>query len=243
MVSQAMILTDAFERLNALAKIVSASRYLEIGVAKGHTFRKVNVQFKVAVDPRFRLDIDSIANSSTVFHEVTSDEFFESLASKYQLFDLIYLDGMHTFEQTLRDFTASIPFSHARTIWLLDDTCPSSWLAANPNRQFTDRFRGRFRLSDRNWMGDVYKVVFAIHDFFPQFNYATFPGHGQTVVWLETRNNFTPTWNSMEKISRMNYLHFLRFRESHMKFAQGPEILNVINSSLNARVSVATHSR
>ena len=25
-------------------------------------------------------------------------------------------------------------------------------------------------------MGDVFKVVFAIHDFFPQFSYATFGG-------------------------------------------------------------------
>ncbi len=37
------MLTEAHERLNALAGINAARRYLEIGVATGATFVKVNV--------------------------------------------------------------------------------------------------------------------------------------------------------------------------------------------------------
>ena len=228
-----MMLTKSFERLNALAKINSASKYLEVGVAKGNTFNKVNVPHKVAVDPRFRFNVQDHADQKTIFYEVTSDLFFSKLASQHDEFDLIYLDGLHTFEQTFRDFCASLRNSHKRTIWLIDDTHPSSWIAAIPNQRSVFRLRKYLRSRDTRWMGDVFKVVFAIHDFFPQFSYATFLGHGQTVIWLENRDNFTPTWNSIEKISRLGYWDFLKFRDSHLLILEPSKILESVEKSIN----------
>jgi len=224
-------LGDRFERLNALATIASASRYLEIGVAKGATFDRVNIPYKVGVDPKFKCDVSARSNGNTVFHEVTSDVFFTTLAHEHGTFDLIYLDGLHTFEQTLRDFCASLRHAHARTIWLLDDTVPTDWWAARPRRDLAWRLRRRFGPKRKGWMGDVYKVVFVIHDFFPQFSYATFPNHGQTVIWPETRWNFTPTWNSLEKISRLGYRDFQRYRDSHMAIMGAAEILEAVEQS------------
>ncbi len=217
------------ERLNALAKINNARTYLEIGVASGSTFSHVKVPFKVAVDPKFEFDATQRATQTEIYHEVTSDIFFSQLTSDYQPFDLIYLDGLHTFEQTFRDFCASMNCSHSRTIWLLDDTCPTSLLAAHPNQIFALRLREKTRIiRDRRWMGDVYKVVFAIHDFFPQFSYATFPEHGQTAVWLETRTDFSPTWNSFKKISHMKYRDFLKHRNTYMNFMESSQIFAAI---------------
>ena len=225
------MLTSRIERLNALADINSASTYLEIGVAKGATFAQVEVPFKVAVDPKFLFDVHHRADQHTIFHEVTSDVFFAKLASDHVDFDLIYLDGLHTFEQTFRDFCASIGHSHDGTIWLIDDTCPSGWLAANRNRRVTRGVRKFLRIRDRAWMGDVFKVVFAIHDFFPQFSYATFPRRGQTVVWRASRKSFTPTWNSFERISRLGYRDYLRLRDSHMRIMEAPAILESVRNS------------
>jgi hypothetical protein len=225
------MLAERFERLNALAKMTSASRYLEIGVAKGSTFTRVDVPYRVGVDPRFKLDVHAHANPNTIFHEVTSDAFFATLAHGHGTFDLIYLDGLHTFEQTFRDFCASLRHANARTLWLLDDTHPSGWWAARPRRDMAWRLRRRIGPKRKGWMGDVYKVVFVIHDFFPQYSYATFPEHGQTVVWSETRRNFTPTWNSLEKISRLGYREFLRFRDTHLSVMEAPRILEAVQRS------------
>lgn len=222
------------ERLNALTKINAAQTYLEIGVATGGTFSQVTVPFKVAVDPKFEFDASKRATATDIYHEVTSDVFFSQLAANYQSFDLIYLDGLHTFEQTFRDFCASLRYSHQGTIWLLDDTYPTSLLAAHPNQMLALKLREKTRITrDRRWMGDVYKVVFAIHDFFPQFNYATFPGHGQTAVWMENRTNFAPTWNSFKKLSRMNYRDFLKYEDSHMKVLDPSLIFERIKQSRN----------
>lgn len=222
------MLKKRFERLNALAEITSAVKYLEIGVNAGETFRRVKVSRKVAVDPRFRFNTQEYADEQTIFHEVTSDEFFAKLAPDHGEFDLIYLDGLHTFEQTFRDFCASLRYSHSRTLWLIDDTHPSSWLASLPNYRFVRNSRKVLGIRERKWMGDVYKVVFAIHDFFPQFSYATFPDHGQTAVWLETRSNFNPTWNSLKKISDLSYLDFQKFKDSHLRILDYSEILDSI---------------
>jgi hypothetical protein len=80
-------------------------------------------------------------------------------------------------------------------------------------------------------MGDVYKVVFLIHDFFPQYSYATFQGHGQTAVWLETRKDFTPTWNSLGKIGRLGYRDFLRLKDSHLSIMEDQRILEAVERS------------
>jgi hypothetical protein len=225
------------QRLNALAKINSAARYLEVGVSKGITFNQVDIPFKVAVDPKFRFKVQDYASQNTIFHEVTSDLFFSKLAPIYGEYDLIYLDGLHTFEQTFRDFCASLCYAHARTIWLIDDTHPTGRLAAIPDHQFVKRSRKVLRIKDARWMGDVFKAVFAIHDFFPQFSYATFPEHGQTAIWLETRENFLPTWNSLEKISRLSYGDFLKFRDSHLSIMPPSQILETIEKKIRGSIS------
>jgi len=222
------MLTYRYERLNALAKIISAATYLEIGVAKGETFSKVDIPFKIGVDPKFQFNINDYTNQHTLFHNVKSDIFFSRFASKYSKFDLIYLDGLHTFEQTFRDFCSSLRYSHAKTIWLIDDTYPSSWLASWPNHTASQLVRRLFFSRDRRWMGDVFKVVLAIHDFFPQYSYATFSGHGQTAVWLSRRKDFTPTWNSLKKIRCLGYFEFLQLRESHLLIMEGSKIIESI---------------
>lgn len=222
------MLAERHERLNALARINSASKYLEVGVERGATFARVNVPYKVGVDPKFEFDVRECADGQTVFHEVTSDCFFSRLAPAHGPFDLIYLDGLHTFDQTFRDFCASLRYSHAGTIWLLDDTHPSGRLAAIPNLPFARRLNWLLKRENADWMGDVYKVVFAIHDFFPQFTYATFTGHGQTAVWLETRKDFRPSWNSLKKISGLGYSGFLKFRDSHMSIMEPAELLRSV---------------
>lgn len=220
------------ERINALAKLNGAQRYLEIGVQKGETFLEVDVPYKVAVDPEFRLDTRKAGNANTIFHEETSDEFFAKHAAKHGKFDLFYLDGLHIFEQTFRDFCASLGSSNDRTLWLIDDTHPPTMAAAERDTADVRKLRKIAGGTKPAWMGDVYKVVFAIHDFFPQLSYATFPGHGQTAIWRQTRKAFKPRWNSMEAISRARYQEYLIARDEIMCVRKPETILATIEKAL-----------
>ena len=233
------------ERLNALARINAARSYLEIGVNKGGTFLCIETPRRVAFDPNFLFDTQSHKSEATSFYEVTSDVYFSEIASPQDQFDLIFLDGLHTFEQTFRDFCASLSHSHQKTIWVIDDTNPVSWAAAaRKQRQLSARVVRRL-LRDRrlHWMGDVFKVVFAIHDFFPQFSYATFCEHGQTVVRHQTREQFLPSWDSLAKITRLNYWDFLDARDSHLNIMQEGELLTCVATALRQLSDVGADAR
>ncbi|HET7247078.1 MAG TPA: class I SAM-dependent methyltransferase [Streptosporangiaceae bacterium] len=47
----------------------------------------------------------------TIFAEMTSDEFFAGLPTG-KTYDLIFIDGLHTFEQAYRDLCNAIVHSH-----------------------------------------------------------------------------------------------------------------------------------
>ncbi len=170
-------------------------------------------------------------------HEVTSDHYFTEIANGSEPFDLIYLDGLHTFEQTFRDFCASLRYSHERTIWLVDDTMPVSFLASFRNPRLARWVRMRLGIKNKSWMGDVYKVVFAIHDFFPQFSYATLDHPGQTVLWMETRRNFGPSWSSLAAITNLGYRDYLRLKETHLNLSEAEALYDKLRAVVGSRAA------
>ncbi|HET6197695.1 MAG TPA: hypothetical protein VFE12_18170, partial [Acetobacteraceae bacterium] len=79
--------------------------YLEIGVNKGETFHSLGNCQKIGVDPAFLFDVNAYQGNPDIgLYQISSDEFFGRLPAGKGRFDVIYLDGLHTFEQTLRDF-------------------------------------------------------------------------------------------------------------------------------------------
>ena len=210
------------KRLRRLAALIGAKRYLEIGVFRGETFFKVPVPSKTAVDPVFEFDREARASEGVQFHQMPSDAFFAR--HDCEPFDLIYLDGLHTVEQTLRDLLASFRFAHPKTIWLLDDTVPNDEFSTLKDKALCNRLRRSLGNSDRQWMGDVFKTVYFIADMMPHLSYATFTGHGQTVVWQEVRRDFTPAFNDLEATARASFARFVETRDRIMNFMSDDEI-------------------
>jgi len=208
------VLATRHGRLNALGRLNSARRYLEIGVHKAKTLRNVQVEFKTAVDPVFAFERSELARHNVEYHEVTSDDFFAQASPNLQPFDVVYLDGLHVYEQTLRDLTNALRFSHARTLILIDDTLPVSFLAAE-----RDQSRVRFAREfvphvDKQWMGDVFKIIPFLHDYMPDLNWFTFPGHGQTVVFRRPRTLGKPCCATLGELATLDYIDFLKLRKT-----------------------------
>jgi hypothetical protein len=197
-------------RIKMLADSLQARHYLEIGVSKGITFCAVNIEQKTAVDPKFMFDISSIANDNTLFKETTSDEFFSTLAVNHK-YDIIFIDGLHTFEQTYRDLCNSLLHCHEQTVFLIDDTKPNDVYSSIPHHGKAIKYRKNAGINSKQWHGDVFKIVFALHDFHPALNYRTIVGSGntQTLVWRSNNGWRKPLFNSLEKISRLSYFDLL----------------------------------
>ncbi|HEX4080354.1 MAG TPA: class I SAM-dependent methyltransferase [Rhizomicrobium sp.] len=205
---------ESARRINRLARMLAAQNYLEIGVQRGRTFCFVNIPEKIAVDPAFKFDT-SARPGNEQFFSLTSDEWFTQFAHG-KLFDVIFIDGLHEFGQAFRDFCNSFFVSHPRTIWLIDDTIPSDIYSAWPDeRQSVELRRNELERIvgtkvPKRWSGDVFKLVIAIHDYFPLLSYCTIMDGGkpQTVVWRQARPKFEPLVGSLEAVSRLTYFEF-----------------------------------
>lgn len=184
------------ERSNVVQSVLNLftdPAYLEIGVSKGVTFHKIRAKTKVAVDPKFDFDLESAKreNVNSKYYQITSDEYFGSAAEPKSLFDVIYLDGLHTAEQTLRDFLNAILFLKADGVIVIDDVKPRNHLASIPDRVVFNEVRRALGLTNqKTWMGDVYKVIFFLSTFVQQFEYRTVTdNHGQSIAWRRARRN------------------------------------------------------
>lgn len=168
--------------------------YLEIGVNAGETFHQVQARHKVAVDPLFVFDVDEArkANSNAVYHEIPSDEYFGTIIAPDTKFDVIYLDGLHTFEQTLRDLINALDHLTPNGVIVIDDVRPPSYLASLPDRENYFKVRTVTKVTDKSWMGDVYRLIWFIDTFFQNLSYRTIANnHGQAVVWRQRRESVT----------------------------------------------------
>jgi hypothetical protein len=185
--------------------------YLEVGVDQGDTFRFIIAAHKVAVDPNFKFALPP--NTSAVeYHPVTSDEYFASRCPALKCFDVVYLDGLHTFEQTLRDMLNAVLRLKSGGIVIIDDVLPASYHSALPS--LDDAFRVRDYLAagnpaliaDNTWMGDVYKLAFFVQTFMQQLSYATVQeNHGQLILWSAVRPAAAMAQRSMLDVAVLSF--------------------------------------
>lgn len=217
------------EVINRIAERLSAKSYLEIGVETGVTFRKVTIADKVGVDPDLKVDPSSLDG---VFYSNFSDAFFEKLRAgeiERDGFDVIFIDGLHTFEQSLRDLLNAIEFLRPGGVIVIDDVRPTDALAALRSHQRCRELKERVASPDRNWMGDVFKTIAFLHDYLLAFDYATTSGDtAVTVLWRSSSvKNRSPKFTEIGSISALNYVDLLE-DDSFLKPEPFDQILSKI---------------
>lgn len=142
---------DHIDRMNAKV-------YLEIGVERGINFFQTQAPVKIAVDPRFKIPNRPKNTESVYFYEVPSDDFFESdYKPKLEKdgIDVALVDGLHTYEQSLRDMVNCAEYLNEGGVIVVHDCYPKNEAASLPDMQAAIKhytFNGA-------WNGDVYKAI------------------------------------------------------------------------------------
>jgi len=143
--------------------------YLEIGVSRGATFRRIIADEKIAVDPAFRLSARSrrLADAkarTTHYFETTSDAFFanETAFLEQHGIDVALIDGLHTYTQVVRDVENILRYLRDDGVIFLHDCNPIRASIAYPARSCAD-FRAQNHwwdiLGNIFWSGDVWKAI------------------------------------------------------------------------------------
>ena len=125
-----------FDIINNAIKIKKYKNYLEIGCFENENFDKINIESKTGVDP---------VSGGTV--RDTSDNFF----LKNQIFyDIIFIDGLHIYNQVRKDIANSLKFLKPNGIIILHDCLPL---------KIRDQMVPR---SHEHWNGDTWKALVRI---------------------------------------------------------------------------------
>lgn len=162
---------DYYSVLHAVHAKYSPATYLEIGVAQGRSLALVGKQARaIGIDPdtaeQGRMMYMSPENCPLLFR-TTSDDFFDRADLPALLeadtLAMAFLDGLHLFEQTLRDFINVERFSGPETMVFIHDGLPVNRLVAERNRKTAF------------WVGDVWKIIPCLKEVRPDLEIITFP--------------------------------------------------------------------
>ena len=121
------------DMINYFIKKNNYKSYLEIGCDKNQIFSQIDLNKKIGVDPYSGGNVRK-----------SSDDFFKENAEK---FDLIFIDGLHVYEQVKRDIVNSINFLNKEGVILVHDCLPDTI-----GKQAVPRYK-------MQWNGDVWKAI------------------------------------------------------------------------------------
>jgi hypothetical protein len=122
-----------WDLIDYLIKKYDYKDYLEIGCDRDQLFSRVNLENKIGVDPYSGGNIRK-----------TSDDFF---INNNKTFDLVFIDGLHTYTQVKKDILNSVKFLNTNGIILVHDCLPDTM-----SKQAVPRYK-------MQWNGDVWKAI------------------------------------------------------------------------------------
>ena len=118
-----MKISNRSDIINYLVNKNGYQRYLEIGVRDNKNFNRIVANHKDGVDPAGKCN-----------YKMTSDKFFEQIP-KDQVYDMIFIDGLHLKEQVLRDVHNSLAHLNLDGTIVLHDCSPAKRIHATGTKK------------------------------------------------------------------------------------------------------------
>jgi len=162
---------DYYDWLGHFHQWLRPSSYVEIGLGYGRSLALAGAETKaIGIDPYQgfweRLNYVCPHSPATLF-PLTSDDFFKQYdlreVIERQTFDLGFIDGLHLFEQALKDFINLERYSRKDSVILIHDCLPIAPIVAE-----RDRCTGF-------WTGDVWRIIPCLKTFRPDLKIMTIP--------------------------------------------------------------------
>ena len=183
--------------LKEIIKYKNYNSYLEIGCDQDENFSQISIKNKIGVDPK-----------SGGTHRMTSDTFF---LNNTQTYDLIYIDGLHTYEQTIKDIKNSLKYLNQNGTIVLHDCLPKKiW------NQIVPRMYG-------HWNGDVWKAIVEARTWKNINTFTIIADHGLGVIQKKDNSNIL-----LEEIDNYKKLKFKDYYIKHKEFMNPIEYTNYI---------------
>ena len=183
----------------------------------------VDPQFKIKLTKRIKAYIKNLSNFNNTFFELTSDDFFtqkKAFIDKIGGLDIIFIDGLHLYEQVLKDIENSLNHLNDGGIILLHDCNPQSETAALRGMSSEEVLATNPPNWIGVWNGDVYKAIIKMRSERSDLKIAVFDcDHGIGII---KKGNTEGKLNyNTEDIKEMKYSHLDKDR-THLLNLKSP---------------------
>ena len=159
-------LMDRMQLIQHAVDALQARTYLEIGVDAGECFCAVRAPIKIGVDPVAPKPAvaTELGRHGVSYFAKTSDDFFARDADRVLTagVDVAFIDGLHTYGQTLRDITNTLRFLNPGGVILVHDCLPASAAEARVAESYEEAGRLNGPNWDGLWTGDAWKSIVAV---------------------------------------------------------------------------------
>ena len=195
--------------INKICDKYKIRTYLEIGVrVPSENFDKINVENKESVDP---------SPMGVCDYVMTSDEFFLNHV-KNKKYDLIFVDGLHTNEQSYVDVLNSIKHLNDDGFIVMHD--------CNPIEKYHTRSYEDYLKTRGAWNGTVYKAFIRLKR--ELINWSCFVINEDWGCSVLTKRNLLKNIRSNININDLSWEEFDKNREELLQLITFEDFLNII---------------
>ena len=174
--------------------------YLEIGCFDNELFDFVNCEKKIGVDPVVGGNIRK-----------TSDDYFKDCNEK---FDCIFIDGLHTYTQVIKDIVNSLNVLNPNGIILLHDCLPNNFYAqAIPRCQY-------------NWNGDVWRAIVECRTKKDLDTYTCYADQGIGVIFKRENQNLLNL--NIKDFSKINFKEYFYNYKKYMNIIEYDDLIKIM---------------
>lgn len=205
-------MTHRAEFINFFLRKTKGTNYLEIGVDDARRcYKHINCENKIGVDPKW-----DATHDESVINE-TSDQFFANTFSNLDL-DVAFIDGLHHWEQVVKDVKNTIDHINGFGVVMLHDCLPVS-------EQMQERIQ-----CEGAWTGDTWKAVEFLNRYATGLdNRFTIPEDWGCHVIVVDKNNYfvnvpIPNEAQLAEINALDYKWYLNNVQSMSIFITPNEL-------------------
>ena len=193
--------SSRFDIINKIIKKKKFESYLEIGCQSDVNFSKIIIKNKIGVDPQ-----------SGGTHRMTSDDFFKQNKST---FDLIFIDGLHVYEQVLKDIENSLKVLNENGVILIHDCLPAKiWHQTIPQ-------------THSSWNGDVWKSIVKSRTRIDIDTYTIEADQGLGLILK--RKNKDLLVDKIENFKNLKFRDYYIHHKKFMRIIDENDVLEIIN--------------
>ena len=193
--------SSRFDIINKIIKKKKFESYLEIGCQSDINFSKIIIKNKIGVDPQ-----------SGGTHRMTSDDFFKQ---NKITFDLIFIDGLHVYEQVLKDIENSLKVLNDNGVILVHDCLPAKiWHQTIPQ-------------THSSWNGDVWKSIVKSRTRIDIDTYTIEADQGLGLILK--RENKDLLIDKIENFKNLKFRDYYIHHKKFMRIIDENDVLEIIN--------------